>query len=81
MNCKYKLLKTTEDIVGIEDNGDDKLLEDPEETVYDLRVKTIPSSSYVLLIQKESNTETALILFESKLYWVHEKCINGVTIL
>ncbi len=81
MDCKYKLLKTTEDIVAIEDDGSDKLLEDPEETVYDLKVKTIPELSYVLLIQKEPDTETAMILFENKLYWVHEKCIKGIEVL
>jgi len=67
--------------MAIEDNGDDRILEDPEETVYDLKVKKIPEFSYVLLIQKESDTETVLILFENKLYWVHSSCVNGVEIL
>lgn len=67
--------------MAIEDNGDDRILEDPEETVYDLKVKNIPKLSYVLLIKKEKNTETVLILFESKLYWVHRSCVKGIEIL
>ena len=41
MKCKSKIIKIIEDTIAIEDDGTDNVLVDHDETVYDLKVKTI----------------------------------------
>ena len=78
MKCKSKIIKIIEDTIAIEDDGTDEVLLDHDETVYDLKVKTIPASSYALLVKKDKSTKNLLILFNSKLYWIHEEVNCGI---
>jgi len=78
VKCKSEIIKILEDTIAIEDDGTDDVLTDFDETVYDLRVRTIPRSSYVLLVKKDDVTKNLLILFDNKLYWIHEVINSGI---